>query len=207
MTFFKNYALFLSSVFAALLISGCASSGPKYIDLAYTGHPGSGSTGTLGISRFADLRSGFTKGGLGHRVLNDKSKEVFLVQGLDLAGTLTDVTQVYLERKGFKVTPVPAWTPTLEGLSETGTGKDLLVTGNINAFECRAVKKGAITEMTLEIDLTLFLAAPAGKKLTTIPVALTLERTDVNFTRKKVAAFFNETLAEVFEKALPFDQN
>ncbi len=207
MTSFKNSAFFLPFLHVALVILGCATSGPKYIDLAYTGQPESVSRGTLGISRFSDLRSEFTKGGIGHRVLNDKSKEVFLVQGLDLAGTLTDVTQVYLERKGFKVLPIPAWIPTLEGLSKTDTDKDYLVTGNINTFECRAVKKGAITEMTLKIDLTLFLAKPATKALTTIPVALTLERTDVNFTRKKVASFFNETLADVFEKALPFDQN
>ncbi len=207
MTSFKSSAFFLPFLLVALIILGCATAGPKYIDLAYTGQPESESRGTLGISRFSDLRSGFTKGGIGHRVLNDKSKEVFLVQGLDLAGTLTDVTQVYLERKGFAVLPVPAWTPTLAGLSTTDTEKDYLVTGNINIFECRAVKNGAITEMTLKIDLTLFLAKPATKTLTTIPVALTLERTDVNFTRKKVASFFNETLADVFEKALPFDQN
>ncbi len=210
MTPLKSSVFFLPFLLVALVISGCATSGPKYIDLAYTGQPESGTPNTLstlGISRFSDLRSGLTKGGIGHRVLNDKSKEVFLVQGLDLAGTLTDVTQVYLERKGFTVMPIPAWTPTLAGLSQTKTGKDYLVTANINTFECRAVKNGAITKMTMEIDLTLFLAKPATKTLTTIPVALTLERTDINFTRKKVASFFNETLAEVFEKALPFDQN
>ncbi|MCG8616938.1 MAG: hypothetical protein MI802_12025 [Desulfobacterales bacterium] len=184
-----------------LLLCGCASSGPKYIDLVYSGYPEAGSSGTMGISRFTDNRTDRARGTIGHRVLNDKSKEVFLVQGLDLAGRLTDQTQSYLEKKGFHITPVPAWTPTLDGLSAVETDKARLLTGRINKFYCNAAKKGALTEMTLTIDLTLYWAQPAEKKLTTIPVALTLDRTDVNFTRKKVEAFFNDALADVFDKA------
>lgn len=205
MKFFRFPAIFTVFMILAALAGGCATSGPKYIDLAYTGQPEKNRSGTLGISRFSDMRPDQTRGGIGYRVLNDKSREVFLVQGLDLAGTLTDLTQVYLEKKGFAVMTVPAWSPTLEGLAQAGSDKDRLLTANINRFDCRAVKKGAITEMTLEIDLTIFLAAPGKGSLTTIPVALALERTDVNFTRKKVESFFNDTLAEVLEKALPLE--
>ena len=183
------------------LLAGCAASGPKYIDLNYSGQPDSGGSGTLGISRFTDSRTGRGRGDIGHRVLNDKSKEIFLVQGLDLAGRLTDLSQVYMEKKGFHVTPVPEWTPDLAGLATLETDLDRVLTGRINTFYCSAVKNGALTKMILTIDLTLFWARPDLKELTTIPVALTLERTDVNFTRKKVEAFFNDALSDVLHKA------
>lgn len=187
------------------LMAGCAASGPKYIDLAYEGAPKASAQGTLGISMFTDKRADITRGQIGHRVLNDKSKEVFLVQGLDLSRTLTNLTQTYLEKKGFTVSPVPVWTPDLEGLAASGATTDYILTGHINKFDCRAKKNGALTEMILEIDLTLFLGSTADNKLTTIPVALSLERTDIRFTREKVEGFFNQTLAEVFGNALPFD--
>ncbi len=59
--------------------------------------------------------------------------------------------------------------------------------------------------MVLEIDMNFFLARPDTKSLTTIPVNLTLTRTDVRFTLEKVESFFNTTLAEVLGKSLPFD--
>lgn len=189
------------------MLSGCAASGPKYIDLAYSGHPEPDGSGTVGISRFTDNRIGRSRGDIGHRVLNDKSKEVFLVQGLDLAGGLTDQTQAYLEKKGFRVAPAPAWSPTLKGLSAVETDRDRILTGSINRFYCSAVKKGALTRMTLTIDLTLYWGNPDRKKLTTIPVALTLDRTDINFTRKKVEAFFNDGLADVLDKAFAASLN
>ncbi len=196
---------FISLCILALVSFACASPGPKYIDLTYTGTPGSGHPGTLGISRFSDKRINQARGGLGHRVLNDNSKEVFLVQGLDLAGTLTNLTQTHLEKKGLTVTTVPAWPSTLEGMAGADQGTTYLLTADINVFECRAQKKGAVTTMVLDIDLTLFLGKRDQKELTTIPVALTLERTDVNFTTKKLESFFNEALAEALEKALPLD--
>ena len=183
------------------LMAGCATPGPQYISLDVPGQPDTGSSGTLGISRFTDNRTGKGRGDIGHRTLNNQSKEIFLVQGLDLAGRLTDLTQSYLEKKGFHVTPVPQWDPTLSGLAAAQTDRDRLMTGKINAFYCHAVKSGAVTKMVLTIDLTLFWAHPGEKKLTTIPVAFTLDRTDVNFTRKKVEAFFNDALTDVLHKA------
>ena len=185
--------------------SGCATPGPKYIDLTYTGTSKVSHSGSLGISRFSDKRPGQDRGSLGHRVLNDNSRQVFLVQGLDLAGTLTNLTQTHLEKKGLTVTTIPAWSTTLTGMAEADQGTTYLLTADINAFECKAQKKGAVTTMVLDIDLTLFLGKMDQKKLTTIPVALTLERTDVNFTTKKLENFFNDALAEALEKALPLD--
>lgn len=72
---------------------------PKMISLAYTGTQEKTISGTLALARFTDKRQDTARGELGYRVLNDKSREVFLVQGLDLATTLTDQTQSYLEKK------------------------------------------------------------------------------------------------------------
>ena len=193
-------------LFTAALAFGCATPGPKYIDLAYTGSPDSaeGPPASVGISRFADARSLGAKGGIGHRTLNDSSKEIFLVRGLDLAVTLTDATQTFLERKGFKVNQAAKWSPTLEGLSAAPARTDYLLTARINTFQCIASKKGAVTEMALEVDLDFFLGQPAGKTLTTIPVNLTLTRKDINFTQNKLESFFNDALAEALEKALTF---
>jgi len=202
----KNYntsALILTAtILFSAVFSSCAVPGPKYIDIAYTGNPVTVSRATLGIARFTDARTEQAKGGLGHRLLNDKSKEIYLVRGLDLASTLTDVTQSFLEQKGLKVKQAKAWTPTLKGLAQSGAKTDYLLTAQINTFECKAIKKGAVTEMHLEIDIRFFMASPPEQSLTTIPVNLTLTRTDINFTRAKLETFFNETLAEALAKAL-----
>lgn len=193
--------LILLALMAAAL-AGCASSGPKMVSLAYTGSPETTASGALGIARFADLRNETPRGELGYRVLNDKSREVYLVQGLDLAATLTDQTQSYLEKRGFSVSPVPPWTPDMEGLAAAEGRQDRQLTANINEFHMTAEKKGAITELVLKADITFFLGLKGEKRLTTIPVVMSLERTEVSFTRKKVETFFNQALAEVLEKAL-----
>ena len=195
----------MALMFCLTALFGCASPGPKMVDLAYSGAPERTGSGTLGLARFEDLRKQGTRGGLGHRVLNDKSREVFLVQGLDLATTLTDQTQSYLEKKGFTVLPIPPWHPDMDGLREAEGDSDTILTARIHAFYMTARKKGAMTEMTLKINLSFYRGKKSEKQLTTIPVALTLERTEVNFTREKVEAFFNQTLAEVLEKALVFN--
>jgi len=197
----------MAVVLLSAVFNSCAAPGPKYIDIAYTGTPETVSRDTLGISRFTDARTDKAKGELGHRTLNDNSKEIYLVRGLDLATTITDVTQSFLEQKGMKVKTAPPWTPTLEGLAEAASRTDYLLTADINAFECAARKKGAITEMHLEIDIRFYLASPPNKTLTTIPVNLTLTRTDINFSRDKLESFFNDTLAEALAKALAFTQN
>jgi len=42
------------------------------------------------------------------------------------------------------------------------------------------------------------------KSLRTIPVALTLERTEITFTPQKLEQFVNQSLEEVIQKALVF---
>ncbi len=46
-------------------------------------------------------------------------------------------------------------------------------------------KKDPATDMILDIDLTLYLGIADKKTLKTIPVSLTLERTELIFNKKK----------------------
>ncbi|WP_022668397.1 hypothetical protein [Desulfospira joergensenii] len=198
-------ARYLILLICLVLLGGCAASGPKFITLAYTDSPRATAQGTLALARFIDQRGQTPASEIGHRVLNDDSREVFLVRGTDLAQALTDQTRIYLERKGLKVYPAPAWSPDLKGLAGTEAPVDTLLTARINTFDLRAEKSGVVTKMVLDLDITFFLGKKTAKELETIPVALTLERTEVHFTREKVEGFYNKTLAEVLAKALPFD--
>lgn len=56
--------------------------------------------------------------------------------------------------------------------------------------------------MTLDIDLTLYLGIADKNTLKTIPVSLTLEKTEFTFTREKLEQFINQALEEVIQKAL-----
>ena len=183
-------------------LAGCASPGPKMISLAYTGTPEPAPSATLALARFTDKRPDVARGEIGYRVLNDKSRQTFLVQGLDLSTALTDLTQSYLEKKGIFVSPVADFPHDIEGLAAAKTDADRLLTADINAFALTAEKNGAVTQMVLKVDITFFLGKKSAKRLTTIPAVLTLERTEVNFTVEKVQTFFNQALAEVLEKAL-----
>ena len=186
------------------LLSGCASSGPKFITLNYTGTPRTTSQEKLALAPFIDQRSQISPSEIGHRVLNDKSREIFMVKGTNLAQALTEQTRIYLERKGLKVYPAPVWSPDLEGLTNAESPVDVLLTAQINTFDLSAEKSGPVTKMVLELDITFFLGNKSNKELKTIPVFFTLERTEINFSLEKVEKFYNQTLAEALEKALPF---
>jgi hypothetical protein len=57
--------------------------------------------------------------------------------------------------------------------------------------------------MVLEMDLTLFVGKKSEtSELRTIPVSLTLERTEMTFTPEKLELFVNQSIEEVIQKAL-----
>jgi hypothetical protein len=191
---------------AALLVSGCAVSGPKYLDLYYPAKMTSPErTRSAGLTRFTDKRINKTKGYVGFRQLSENSREIFAVSDQDLASTLTRVSRSFLEQKGFKVSLIPAWPITAQGVSSTPPHLTRVLTADINQFECRAKKNRLLTDMTLVIDLTFYLGTPDKKQLTIIPIVLTLTRKEWHFSRKKLETFINESLAEILAKALPFN--
>lgn len=188
-----------------LLAAGCASPGPKFIDLSYTGDQVPDQSARIGIADFVDNRRKTQKGWVGHRILVDKSQETYLVRGMDLGATLTRHTQTFLEKKGFTLIPIPSFAPTLAGMATAPEGLDHVLSAHINTFECRATKKGTTTHMILEIDLRFLLGTREKKKFSIIPVALTLERTELTFTPEKLQDFINQALEEILEKALIFE--
>ncbi len=184
-----------------IFFMGCATSGQKFIDIGYRSDHEKIQTGQIGIAPFQDKRSDQGEGYVGYRILLDNSQETYLVKGLNLADTLTKVIGAYFEKNGFSISPIDQWELTPDGVEKASKGFDRLIAGQINKFECRAKKKGATTDMVLDIDLTLYLGMTDKNILKTIPVTLVLERTEFTFTEVKLERFINNALEEIIQKA------
>ncbi|MFO7911012.1 MAG: hypothetical protein R6V15_02505 [Desulfotignum sp.] len=194
--FFLSFCLFF--------LSGCAAPGPKYLNLSYsTAHPVKDRQQSAGLSRFNDKRSDTTKGHIGYRQLWGDRQEIYAVTGQDLSAAMTRVFRTFLEQRGFSVVLLPPWPATAEGVSRMPQEFAHVFAADINRFACRAVKTGVTTEMTLIIDVTFHQGTPDKGRLSTIPVVLTLERTELVFSRKKLETFINDALEEIFVKAFP----
>ena len=191
---------------AALVLTGCAAPGPKYLDLSYpSAMTVPERNQSVGLSRFADKRVEKARGYVGFRDLPGGGQESFAVTDQNLAGTLTRLSRSYLEQHGFSVALIPGRPVSLRRLSQSPDHLTHTLAADINRFECTAEKKGVMTDMILVIDLTFYLGTPDKKQLTTIPIVLTLTRTEWHFSRKKLETFINESLAEILAKALPFN--
>jgi len=200
--FFTGSPVFLT--FILIFLSGCASPGPKYLNLSFsTAHPVTDRQQTVGLSRFNDKRTGTTKGYVGYRQLLGGHREIYAVTGQDLSAAMTRVLRTFLEQKGFSVVLVPAFPATPRGVSDMPGRFAHVFAADINQFSCQAEKKGAATHMTLVIDLTFYQGSPDNRSITTIPIALTLERTELVFSRKKLETFINDAIEEIFAKAFP----
>lgn len=198
----KRSLIFLGFIF--ILFWGCATPGQKFIDITYLADHEKIQAGKIGIAPFQDKRTDMGKGYIGYRVLLDNSQETYWVKGLNLADTLTHIIDIYFEKNGFTTTLIDPWELTPDGVIKASKGFKQIVAGTINRFECRAKKKGGRTDMILDIDLTLYLGITNKNALKTIPVSLTLERTEFIFTREKLEQFVNLALEEVIQKALVF---
>ena len=89
-------------------------------------------------------------------------------------------------------------------MAQAPNGLSHILSADINAFDCKAQKRGALTEMLLHMNLTFYLGDIQSKRLSTIPVSLTLERTELIFGPGKLAQFINQAFEEIVEKAFPF---
>lgn len=197
----------LSLIFLGFMVInfwGCATPGKKFIDITYLSDHEKTQTGKIGIATFKDNREKTDKGYIGYRILLDKSQETYFVKSLDLGGALTRALKIYFEKNGFSATYIDPWDLTTDGAINASKGFEQIAAGTINRFECRAKKKGPATDMVLDIDLTLYIGIADKKTLKTIPVSLTLERTELSFNEKKLEQFINQALKEVIQKALAF---
>lgn len=203
-TTMKHLAFFLILIGCLVGGLGCATPGPKIVDLAYEKLHSPSQTGQVGIAQFKDNREKLGKGVVGYRILTDKTQETYMVRGKNLSATLTELTRVYLEKTGFIVSPIPSWLPTLTGMAQAPGGLSHILSADINAFDCKAEKRGALTHLVLSMDLIFYLGDIQSKRLSTIPVSLTLEKTELAFDSNKLAQFINQAFEEIIEKAFHF---
>ncbi|MEN8210515.1 MAG: hypothetical protein ABFR31_02270 [Thermodesulfobacteriota bacterium] len=188
--------------FILIFFWGCATAGQKFININYLGEHEKTQTGKIGIAPFQDNRSEMGDGYLGYRILLDNSQETYMVRGMNLADTLEKTIMTYYEKNGFTTIAIDPWELTPKGVKAASKDFNQIVAGKIKQFECRAKKKGGRTEMTLDIDLTLYLGIADKNILKTIPISLTLEKTEFTFTREKLEIFINKALEEIIQKAL-----
>jgi hypothetical protein len=197
----KKSSFFLYTIIF-LILSGCATPGQKFIDISYLAEHEASMSGTIGISTFKDLRKDAGDGYIGYRILMDNSQETYFVNGMNLGQTLSDTVLSYTTKKGFATSKIDEWEASPDGVAAAIKGFNQIIGGSINTFECRAIKKGAITDMILVIDLTLYTGIPDKNTLKTIPVTFSLERTEFTFTKEKLQQFVNESIEDVIQKAL-----
>lgn len=181
----------------------CATPGQKFIDISYKAEHEKTKTGVIGLAPFKDKRMERNGGYIGYRLLIDNSQETYFVQGMNLADSLKKTVGDYYEKNGFSISSIPGFELSSTGVMNSGSEFHQIVTGQINKFECRAKKMGVTTHMTLEIDLILYTGKKsASNEFKTIPVTLTLERTEMTFTPEKLETFVNQSVEEVIQKAL-----
>ena len=196
-------------VAALLAFWGCAVGGLKLVPLRYDGGAGGvsspgrpGPATTVGISGFRDVRKGMEAAYLGTRYIGGRTKEVFHVEGEDVATALTDLCAAYLQDAGFRCTRIADWEHTPDGLRYAGQGASLLVAGNIERLECFAVKKIGFTSMILDVRLVFFLGDPGTLQLRTVPYELRLTRQELTFSEQKLRLFLEESLLEALRTVL-----
>lgn len=189
-----------------LIIAGCATPGQKFIDIDYYRSHDASETDPnkgrkIGIATFKDSRTDAGEGYVGYRILNDNSRETYLVNGLDLGTSLQKAFLSYYKRHGFETAPIKPWEFSQEGAKKAINDFDLIIGGSINKFECQAKKKGFVTEMTLDIDITLYAGSADTNTRKKIPLALIVERTEVNFSLQKFEHFVNLAVEDMMNKA------
>lgn len=189
----------------AFVLGACATAGHKYVDIRLSIDPPGQTTGKICLSDIEDLRKDVPPGYIGRRILTDNSQETYFVSGIRLDKTLSGAIKDYLTGKGFEIVPCKQACTTPESVAELSGSCDHTISGVVNQFECSARKKGALTHMTLDIDLILYHGDPASGRLKKVPVTLVLERTELTFTTKKLSEFINASIVDVFDKALLFD--
>ncbi len=160
----KRFRILFGPLFIVLLtLMACATAGQKYIDITHNRAPDKNkpvkidvSTGlSIGISSFTDNRADVMDGYIGNRILLDNSQETYFVRGMDLGLALTQSASAYLENKGYTTTAIKTWELTPDGVTKESEKLAYLVTGTINRFECRAKKKGAVTDIAFHYICTV----------------------------------------------------
>jgi len=185
----------------AALLGACATAGQQYIKVAYTGTADPMDQTRIAVVPLVDQRPDTETSYLGRRILMDNSQETYLVMGMDLAWSLTTSLTDFLVQKGATTKEMQEFPESPEAAAESPKELSRIITGRVEKFEVQAQKKGALTEMQLDISLTFSVALPETGQIKTVPVAYSLEKTLVSFSRQKLETFVNGAVAEILAKA------
>ncbi|MCK5312202.1 MAG: hypothetical protein KAJ62_08830 [Desulfobacteraceae bacterium] len=193
-------------VFIIVCTIGCTTAGSKFIKLRYLGQNKVSKNLNVGIVPFLDKRGNLEKGYIGKRMLNSGKEEVYFVDGLNVAKTLTQTFESYFKKTGYNISRIEAWEHTVEELKNIekkykNNNYKYILAGDIIEFEFFA-SKGFNTSMILDIKLIVYLGNLKKETLTTIPVNLNLKRKDLKFSQQKIEKFINESVTEVILKSM-----
>ena len=193
-------------IFTIACTTGCTTAGSKFLKINYLGQNKATNNSNIGISLFLDKRGDLEKGYIGKRVLNSGKDEVYYVDGLSIAATITQTFESYFKKTGYNCTRIDAWKhkpEELKNVDEKYKNKNYkyILAGDIIEFEFFASKDFG-TSMVLDIKLIVYLGNLENAELTTIPVNLNLKRNDLKFSKQKIERFINESLTEVILRAM-----
>ena len=119
-----------------------------------------------------------------------------------IADAFTEAAENFLRHKGYALRSISGWDYTPESLPRVGEGLDTVVAGKIRDLFCKAEKKFARTTMVLEADIVFIIGDVKLMKVTTRPVKIRLERTEISFDAQKLEHFMNDTLADLLQTGL-----
>jgi hypothetical protein len=128
--------------------------------------------------------------------------EVYVSWPKPIAEAFTEAAENFLRLKAYTLRSVSGWDYKPEDLPRVGAGLDVVVTGQIRGFSFKAEKKFARTEMVLDADVVFIIGDVKKMQVTTRPVKIRLERTEVFFDRDKLERFMNETLSDLLQTGL-----
>ncbi|MCK5097115.1 MAG: hypothetical protein KAR45_03390 [Desulfobacteraceae bacterium] len=193
-------------VFIIVCTIGCTTAGSKFIKLRYLGQNKVSKNLNVGIVPFLDKRGNLEKGYIGKRMLNSGKEEVYFVDGLNVAETLTQTFESYFKETGYNISRIETWEHTVEELKNIekkykDNNYKYILAGDIIEFEFFASKDFG-TSMVLDIKLIVYLGKLENGVLTTIPVNLNLKRNDLKFSKQKIERFINESVTEVILRAM-----
>ena len=199
----KSLIVFLFTLlfFYSCIFYGCTRAGSKFLNIQYLGQPKTSGNLNIGISTFLDKRDNAEKGYIGKRILNSGKEEIYYVNGLNVAETITKSCESHLKKNGYQYTKIENWEINTDALKNIDKKFQYVIAGDIKNFEFFA-DKGYITKTNLDIQVIIYIGNVQNGQLTTIPVNLNLVRKDFKFSLDVVEKFINESLTEVLIKSI-----
>jgi len=193
----------LAAVMLAVVLTGCAQSGPVLLqDILYqapTGTAPERAKVVVGVAPFKDIRGGSTSV-LGKRTISDDVQNDLVVQGT-VADLVTAALKDALRSRSITVKDAPAWD--LSGTPPRTEGSDLVIGGEVKVLwvECLSRPLNVKTKATAQLRVSVADASGAAPART-VNLNSALEREDVVFSFDTVQATLSEALTAALNQLL-----